>query len=132
MSELLGPMDYRWMRGRPSSNQLSADAAEWMQGLPQALRPWETAARYGRIVNNMAATWRDPKGFHVLMLSYLVSERLTKRAGFPMPVANEIRRLKTHVEARYPKLVSPWDLDRLSAKEARLEALLGGLELSIA
>jgi hypothetical protein len=125
-------MDYRWMRGRQPSNELTAEAAEWMRGLPEGVKPRETAMRYGRIVNRMGATWCDPKRFHALVLSYLANDRTTKRAGFPMPVANEMRRLKAHVEARYPGLLSPWDLDVLSAQETRMEALLGGLELSIA
>jgi hypothetical protein len=125
-------MDYRWMRGRQPSNHLTADAVEWMQGLPAALRPRETAIRYGRVVNEMAVAWSEPRAFHALMLSYLVNDRPTKRAGFPPAVAAEINRLKGHVQARYPDLMGPWDLDALCAQEARVDALLSGLELSIA
>lgn len=82
--------------------------ARWMQTLPAALRPVETAKAYPRIVNRLAELWKRPSRCDAYFQTLMLDDR-GGRKGFPPAVALELSALATHYEKVYPYRHSIWD-----------------------
>lgn len=81
---------------------LSEEARKLFESLGLTVRPIETARRFPRIVNHMAAIWKKP----LLMDNYFMDLMLDQRGnrmGFPLPVATEIAALQEY----YSRVVYP-------------------------
>jgi hypothetical protein len=84
-------------------------AIQWMAELPQHVRPNETASRFPRIANKLAACWKDPVQCR-RYLEDLLLDRRGDRHGFPERVAIELAALKNHYESVvFPTSQTVWD-----------------------
>jgi hypothetical protein len=77
--------DWHLLRKVEPVNQLLPMSAEWLENLPQGVRPKALASRFPRIVNLLALEWKKP----VACGSYfddLLTDRRSNRHGFPAEV----------------------------------------------
>jgi hypothetical protein len=85
--------DSEWARirapARSRDEALSPKAHLWLGWLPEDVRPHTLAARYPRIVNQLALCWRDV-GLTEHLLGELIVDRRGDREGFAAPIADEI------------------------------------------
>lgn len=75
--------------------QLTAEGQALLSSLDEAVRPQELAARYPRIVNQIARQWRTP----TLMDRYfqdLLMDTRGSRQGFPLKIVMELSTLREH------------------------------------
>ena len=75
--------------------QLTTEAQALLSSLDEAVRPQELAARYPRIVNQIARQWRTP----ALMDRYfqdLLMDTRGNRQGFPLKIVMELSTLREH------------------------------------
>ena len=75
--------------------QLTAEGQALLSSLDEAVRPQELAARYPRIVNQIARHWRTP----TLMDRYfqdLLMDTRGSRQGFPLKIVMELSTLREH------------------------------------
>ena len=75
--------------------QLTTEAQALLSSLDEAVRPQELAARYPRIVNQIARQWRTP----TLMDKYfqdLLMDTRGNRQGFPLKIVMELSTLREH------------------------------------
>jgi hypothetical protein len=88
-------VDY-WTKVRrapmPTDKALTGRAMAWLSDLPDEVRPQATADRYARIVNALAAAWRDAQARDDLF-DHLLNDRRHGRRGFPIDVEREISTL---------------------------------------
>ncbi|MEO8135989.1 MAG: hypothetical protein ABI831_18690, partial [Betaproteobacteria bacterium] len=77
--------------GAPSEVPLPR-TMEWADRLPANIRPRELLRSFGRIANQLAATWDDQAATHAYFDQLLVDRR-TDRQGFPSAVKAELRAL---------------------------------------
>lgn len=82
-------------RGAEEEAALSDAAADWVFGLPAALRPEWTVLLFPRIANRMARCWRDTDLLDALF-DDLLHDRRSQGAGLPPQVRDEIARLDRH------------------------------------
>jgi hypothetical protein len=78
---------------------LSERARRWLARLPDDCRPDELAARFPRILNQLAACWRDV-GLTEHLLADLLADRRGRRQGFPPAVVAELEMLYEIHDAR--------------------------------
>lgn len=104
-------------RRSPQSTALAESTTRWMAELPQRLQPQETAARFPRVANRLAALWSLPEQCRQCFDELLLDGR-GDRQGFPERVAMELAALKNHYEtAVFPTHQTVWDeiISRLRA-----------------
>lgn len=90
----------------PPDDGLSWPARALLRELP-APAPNALARHFPRILNNLAAYWRDPREAD-RYLDSLVFDARGGRQGFPVEVLGEIARLRRLNEARLPRARDPW------------------------
>lgn len=85
------PADWSRVRApeRHRDQSLSLRAQRWMGRLPEDSRPQILAERYPRIVNQLAACWRD-HGLTEHLLDQLLTDTRGSRAGFPPVIVTEL------------------------------------------
>jgi hypothetical protein len=93
-------------RGAPA-NVLIPPTLKWVETLPPNVRPTALLRQYPRIVNLIAAAWRDPQSFDTYMDSLLTDKR-GNRKGFPSEILNELDALRRYHEARNKDDNSVW------------------------
>ncbi len=92
-----------------SAEPLGADAARWLNDLPESVRPMKTCARYPRIVNRLASVWDKPTHCGSYFNELLLDGR-GDRQGFPLDIAFELAALKNYFEtAVHPSHQTIWD-----------------------
>jgi hypothetical protein len=74
---------------RVRDQELSTKAARWMAWLPADVRPQTLAAHYPRIVNKIAACWRDV-GITERLLEQLLHDERGDRMGFAPAIVLEL------------------------------------------
>jgi hypothetical protein len=74
---------------RLRDQELSAKGARWMAWLPADVRPQTLAAHYPRIVNKIAACWRDV-GITERLLEQLLHDERGDRMGFAPAIVLEL------------------------------------------
>lgn len=83
----------------PYDNALDRAAASWLEQLPTAVQPRQTAARFPRILNRLARYWDTPVMTETIFNDLLV-ERRVGRKGFPPAILAELRALYVLHRAR--------------------------------
>ncbi len=76
--------------------ELSEQAWQWLDALPQQIQPGGLVQRFPRITNKLAELWRRPAQCEKY-LDALILDHRGSRKGFPPDVANEIASLKMHL-----------------------------------
>ena len=71
---------------------LSAKATRWLSRLPTELQPTELCQRFPRIVNRIAAFWKD-EGLTEYTFTELLADARGGRQGFPSKVVVELKAL---------------------------------------
>ena len=93
--------------------RLSEQAVDWLDSLPEAVRPTKLSATYPRIVNRLCQCWRRPAEADRYFEDLLTDKR-GGRQGFPLGVALEIASLNDYYHtAVFPVRKTTWD-DQLS------------------
>jgi hypothetical protein len=88
---------------------LADDTLRWLAGLPDDVRPEELPVRFPRIANALALRWFDGDLCRAYLEDVLIDRRGNRR-GLPHVVAEELARLKNHVETvLYPVPQTVWD-----------------------
>ncbi len=101
------------------SNTLAAEAQQWLQTLPESVRPTELPETYGRIVNALCKVWARPQAC-LALFDELVIDRRGGRQGFPGGIALEIAALKDHYETHvHATQQTPWDHIRAHSLQRR-------------
>jgi len=94
VASLINP-DY-WVKTRraplATDRALTGLAMAWLSDLPRQLRPQVTTDRYARVINSIAAAWRDPNE-RDKVFDHLLNDRRRGRRGFPIDVEREISAL---------------------------------------
>lgn len=94
-------------RGKPVA--LAEAAANWVQHLPQHIRPLQTAARFPHVANALAASWQEPESCRACFDRLLLDHRGSRR-GFPRPIAAELAALKDYYDSVvHPTQQTVWD-----------------------
>jgi len=93
--------------------QLTTEAQALLSSLDEAVRPQELAARYPRIVNQIARQWRTP----ALMDRYfqdLLMDTRGNRQGFPLKIVMELSTLREHYTGMSgsARAASVWDANQ--------------------
>jgi hypothetical protein len=78
---------------RHRDQELSAKATRWIAWLPADTRPQALAAFYPRIVNKLAACWRDV-GITERLLDQLLNDERGDRMGFAPAIVLELEALQ--------------------------------------
>lgn len=88
---------HRWLGKRKAAplNQLLTRSRSWAMALPEDVRPILLMRTYPRIVNHIAASWRDPSMLGPYLESLLVDGR-GDRAGFAADILQELRALRSY------------------------------------
>ncbi len=86
-------------RPRAADAILTSLARAWFEALPMRPRPEQFCARYPRVANRLALCWPEVELTEQLFDDLLVDRRGGRR-GFPAPVLDELRRLRTVHAAR--------------------------------
>lgn len=100
LAALLDPVDPWEARRRPPRHcdeALTGTTRRWLLRLPAGRRPEHTCMQYPRVANQIAWAWPD-RAATLALLDELLSDRRGGRAGFPRPVAQELRRLRELAE----------------------------------
>lgn len=71
---------------------LSAEAWNWLEALPNGVRPKALALQFPHVVNRLALIWTSGTESLRFLRNLMVDQRGGRR-GFPMSVADEIARL---------------------------------------
>ena len=88
---------------------LDAAAVQWLQQLPQHIRPGKTAEQFPHIANALAAAWQAPPACHACFEQLLLVHR-GNRQGLPKPIAAELAALKDYYESvLHPTQQTVWD-----------------------
>jgi hypothetical protein len=88
------PADWARVRApeRHRDRVLNARAKRWLDSLPDDMRPDELCRRFPRIVNRMAALWRD-EGLTEHLFAELLTDTRGGRRGFPLAIVGELEML---------------------------------------
>ena len=78
---------------RACDNAITGTTRRWLRGLPARRRPLRLCTLYPRVANRLAWHWADTVRCAAL-LDELLADRRGGRAGFPAPVARELRLLQ--------------------------------------
>ena len=87
-------------KGKPADHLLPK-SLQWLDDVPQAVRPWALIRKYPRIVNMLAVDWREPAACHAYFADLLLDRR-GHRKGFPEDVDRDLRRLRDYYRGKYP------------------------------
>jgi hypothetical protein len=88
---------------------LTGDAIRLMCRLEGKIALSETADRFPRVLNRIAALWKKPVDAD-RYFDELLHDSRGGRQGFPLPVLSEINALRDFYVTRvYPKRVDPWE-----------------------
>jgi hypothetical protein len=90
---------YKHLRKAIPAEGPLARTLRWLEDLPPDVRPTTLLRLHARIVNLIAATWRDPKTFGAYMESLLRDTR-GNRQGFPPKIVAELVALKHYYDTR--------------------------------
>jgi hypothetical protein len=85
---------------RHRDRELSPRARRWLERLPETSRPNELPVTYPRIVNQLAACWRDAGLTDHLLCELLADHRRGRRRGFPPKIIGELELLYECHDAR--------------------------------
>ncbi len=85
VNDAFRPMDLS-MLGR---DRLNSAGVRFLDGLPESLRPIQTATRHPHIVNKMAVLWHSPQALRAYFDELLLSTRPARR-GFSLDVMAEL------------------------------------------
>ena len=92
-----------WARVRAPARmrdaELSVKARNWLERLPEDMRPRELCTRFPRIANQLAACWADIGLIDHLLQDLLIDHR-GSREGFPSAVVDEIALLYEYHDLR--------------------------------
>lgn len=90
------------------SAELTADAVRLVDALVRACPMRELAARFPRVLNQIASLWNQPAVLERHFEELLLDSR-GQRQGFPAEVLNELSRLRGLSASRLrPARVDPW------------------------
>jgi len=96
-------------RGASEPVALADLAVQWMEKLPRQAQPFQTAARFPRIVNELAGLWQTPQRCRAYFDQLLLDHR-GDRQGFPLPIASELAALKDYYDSVvHPTQQTVWD-----------------------
>jgi hypothetical protein len=87
--------DWASVRKAKPVDYLLPRSIEWLERLPQAVRPMALAAKYPRIANTLALDWSRPAACRAYFDDLLIDRR-GNRQGFPADVDRDLRRLRDH------------------------------------
>jgi hypothetical protein len=97
-------------RPQPASEDLSAEASRWLDGLPAEARPRRLPVEFPRIANTIARRWGTPS-FCLAYFEDLLMDKRGNRRGFPLPVMIELSELKSHFQTTvYPTPRTAWEV----------------------
>ncbi len=97
---------------RHSDEALTGTTRAWLRHLPPGRRPQQLCMQYPRVANLIAWRWSDPVQADAL-LDELLTDRRGGRAGFPVPVVHELRRLRDYKQRIGEAEQAPGYLDLL-------------------
>jgi len=86
-------------KGKPADHLLPK-SLQWLDDVPQAVRPWALIKKYPRIVNMLAVDWREPAACHAYFADLLLDRR-GHRKGFPEDVDRDLRRLRDYYRGEH-------------------------------
>ena len=88
---------FKAMRRAPdeTDTRLTSEGQALMSSLDEAVQPKELAARYPRIVNQIARHWRTPAQMDKYFQDLLMDTR-GNRQGFPLKIVMELSTLREH------------------------------------
>jgi hypothetical protein len=94
VASLINPHYWEKNRRPPlaTDRALTGTTMAWLGDLPRELRPLVTVDRYARVVNAIAAAWRDEHA-REKVFDHLLNDRRRGRRGFPIDVEREISTL---------------------------------------
>jgi hypothetical protein len=91
-----------WVKVRraplPTDKALTGKTMAWLSDLPADVQPRQTAERYARIVNAIAAVWREAEARDELF-EQLLNDRRHGRRGVPIEVERELSALCLHASS---------------------------------
>lgn len=90
-----GFWEQRRRRPLPTDRAISGTTIDWVVALPPSLRPHQLCEAFPRVANELAHLWPDDVGC-AAYLETLVAPRRRGRRGFPAPVLEELKRLRSH------------------------------------
>jgi hypothetical protein len=103
--------DYWARRRAPQFSSLSGWTRNWLQALPEAVRPIELSVQHPHVANRLALSWRDAAVTAQVFDDLLVGKR-KQRKGFASAVAAELQRLREfHQHGRVAPVDEPALLD---------------------
>ena len=73
--------------------------ADWLNQLPEHVRPYRLTDHYPRLAVRMAELWRKPLPLQDYLRSLVLDDR-GGRQGFPEEIAGELLRLTSYVEEK--------------------------------
>jgi hypothetical protein len=93
--------------GKPDDSRLSAESVTFLSALDQAVRPYQLAVRFPRIVNNLARLWQQPGQLDRYLDDLLIDTR-GNRQGFPLRILTELAALKEHSQSAASSRADIW------------------------
>ena len=111
----IGPLsEAQWLRLRRPENGadgvLSAATLEWLNALPEHVRPVELARRHARLANRICICWSEPPLLDQVMDNLLLDQR-SGRKGFSPAVVTELMALLAFHSRRTADDTEPSPLD---------------------
>ena len=94
---------------RAEAERLLDATIRWMAGLPDPVRPTLLARQYPRIANSVAELWPRVARCEAYLDSLIVDER-GGRKGFPVDIALELTRLRSHYAELHPTRSTTWNV----------------------
>jgi hypothetical protein len=80
--------------------------AEWLNQLPEHVRPYRLTDHYPRLAVKMAELWRKPIPLQNYLRGLVLDDR-GGRQGFPEDIAGELLRLMSYVEEKLGVVPTP-------------------------
>lgn len=93
--EFPGERDWTKVRKATPLNKLLDSTVRWAEDLPIEVKPQALMAKYPRLANMAAASWKNPSAFHDY-LEVLLVDRRGGRQGFPPEILVEFEQLRTY------------------------------------
>jgi hypothetical protein len=83
--------------------EITEQVWNWIESLPQEVRPGGLIQRFPRIANKLAEVWKRPAQCEKYLDTLMLDQR-GGRKGFPPDVAMEIAHLKIYFNQRLPEV----------------------------
>jgi hypothetical protein len=83
----------------PTDRALTGEAMDWVVTLPPALRPHTACEQFPRVINAIAASWREI-GFSLQVIDHMINDYRGGRRGFPDAVLKELNALYLHQQSQ--------------------------------